>query len=461
MLGNLFQSGYGAARQEELDNDKRLREQAAMDGFQADRYATYQGADLAGRGLGSAAASAAGLDPRTPVQRNEQAIEAAKAQVAQLGFNPDDPKSMDAFYKQVVLILQKQGLVPEAMAVAQEYRAAKKADAAAQLGNDTLGLKKKELERKIERDAQDYELGQAKIQALVDKGVPVKAASTIGKLFSDMNALPPGDPARASYKKAIENAASGKILVQDLGDHVQLFDATTRQPIRTDDKGLPARDQAKRTAAVEQAAKIYPETMAGIQQQYDTVVALHNHSGLAGITGPFAQWVGDKSMLGTIATVAAPNDARNALALYNKVIGGTFLSGLVRLKEASKTGASGLGSVSEVEGDKVQSDAAALSRVQQTEAMREQLATYATFLEGFAQRLATGAAKDGTQPISLRAQALTVPRSPTRPKPSGRPASELPVPPVTPRPASPGTTPTTGVVQEWERGPDGKLRRKQ
>lgn len=106
MLGGLFSPNFRNLRDEELDENRRL-DALAADPFRAMARTAYEGAGIAGRGLGTAVAGAAGKDPRTPTARNAQAVEAAKAEVAKLGFDPEDPKSLDSFYKQVISILQK------------------------------------------------------------------------------------------------------------------------------------------------------------------------------------------------------------------------------------------------------------------------------------------------------------------------------------------------------------------
>lgn len=468
MLGNLFNSGYAGVRQEELDEEKRMQALSAMDGFQADRLATYEGANMLGKGLGSLAASAAGRDPRTPAKIRADAIEAAKAQVMKLGFDPE--RDSDQFYIEVMRALQKQGLIPEMMAIRKEWQEEKAALAKEKLGTDKLALEKEDLERKALKDQLDYDAKLAKIESLTKVGVPLKNATKLTRLFAEREALSPSDPnlaaKRAAYDKAIQVESSGKVAARDLGGVSELYNTSTGQPVRTTDKTLPPRDEEKKNAAGEKLESVYREAMAGLQKQYDAVIALHNHSGVDGITGRFAQWVGDKdsTILGTMATIVAPQDALNALALYKQIEGARFLAALMQLKKQSATGASGLGAVSNSEGDRVVSEAAALSREQDTASMREQIATYANFLEGFAQRLADAAAKDGIQPIMLATKALSVPRGRTRPKPSARPATELPVPPVTPKQAPRPVVPpsgATGTAVQWERGPDGKLRRKQ
>jgi protein-disulfide isomerase-like protein with CxxC motif len=156
MLSSIFNRWSRDPRQEELDDDQRITALAA-DPFKAAAMTAYGASRDAGRGVGSAVAAGMGKDPRTPGQRNMAAIEAAKAQVAQLGLDPDDPKSVDEFYKQVIIILQKQGLAAEAAAMSQEYRTAKSAAA-------KEGLEIRKLERLEKKDAADADIANKRLE---------------------------------------------------------------------------------------------------------------------------------------------------------------------------------------------------------------------------------------------------------------------------------------------------------
>jgi hypothetical protein len=360
---------------------------------------------------------------------------------------------MDAFYKQVIAILQKQGLVAEAMAVAKEWNAEKSQAAKEQLGID-------ELQRKKARDLGLADVAWARVDALTAKGLDRKAASTVGKILQDMESET--DPARrAMLQKAAENASAGKIIVQDLGDKVQLLDATTRQVIRTDDKNLNPRDQQKDDEKKQAAANAYDQYMLGLQRQYDAAVDLYNHPGVEGITGRFGRFVGATGVAGGVASTLSSDAAGAAFALYEQVTGGTFLSGLAQLKAASKTGASGLGAVSEREGDKVQAEGAALNRLQQPKDFRTQLSLYVHRIMAFASQLAAAAKGDGIEPKPLATKALTGPvrggravSPPVAAQPAAAASAAPAVAPAAPAPAA-GKPP-----EEWVRV-NGKLQRKQ
>lgn len=436
MLGNLFNQGARLSRQEEIDDEERLRKLAEMRGFGADRLATYQGADMAGKGLGTIVAAAAGKDPRTPAVRNEQAIQAAKAQVAQLGFNPDDPKSMDDFYKKVIGILQGQGLVAEAMAVAKEYHAEK-------LKTQEGDLKVREVGRKEAADAAKVTSDAARLELMRAKGVPEYA-----QLVS--LAEKATDPATRQMYVDRLNMLAGKaskgVKFADAGDRIIMVDAMTGAEINTFDKGLAPKDDAKSTKADANEANGYANIKADMQRQMDKAAELHNHGGLEGITGRLGRLVGTDGAAGQVATTAASGPARAALDLHTSVVGGTLMTGLTKLKSESKTGASGLGALSEKEGSKVQADTAALDRNQDAKDLRLRLAQYVDSIIAAGKRLDAKATETGVTVVPLTQPGLAAPKG-------GKPGKvPMAAPAVTPVPLP---TPPSGGV-EWD-FVDGKL----
>jgi hypothetical protein len=435
MLGGLFSLQPKDRRLEELDDDNRIAA-LASDPFKAAAMTAYGASRDAGRGLGSAVAAGMGKDPRTPTERNVAAIEAAKAEVAKLGLDPDDPKSIDEFYKQVIIILQKKGLAAEAAAMSKEYRAEK-----AQRTKDDLSVR--ELQRKEDRDKRAHELGVLRIAS--QQEIAAARNATAKEI--------------AEAKLTAEQMKTGPFKSTDYGDHVEIMNRFG-EVISSKPKGaapLNARDAAKADAAEGAAASAYAEHKAGVQQRYDAVVALYAHPGLEGITGRIGRKVGDEGVAGEVMTTAASADARAALALYKQVVGGTFLAGLAKLKEASKTGATGLGAVTEREGDKVQSDAAALDRAQDAGPFRQQLATYAKELEGYSARLDAAAAQHKIPAKPLAQKPLQAPVRGRRPTAAPTAPSPTPAAPSGPqRPAGrrldPGegeALPGTESETEW------------
>lgn len=439
MLGNLFANSDRASRQEEIDNEKRLADLARMDGFTADRLATYTGADMAGQGLGSVVAAAAGKDPRSPAQKNEQAIQAAKAQVAQLGFNPDDPKSMDDFYKKVIAILQGQGLVAEAMAVATEYRAEK-------LKTQEGELKVRDLTRKEGADAEKAKSDAARLEILRSKGVPEYAQLVA---LADKATDPATRQMYVDRLNMLAGKASKGVKFADAGDRIIVVDALTGEEIKSYDKGLAPKDEAKKSKADEKEVEAYASIKADMQRQMDKAGMLYNHPGVAGITGRVGRLVGTEGMAGQTATTIASGPARAALDLHTSVVGGTLMTGLSKLKQESKTGASGLGALSEKEGSKVQADTAALDRNQDAKDLRLRLSQY---IDGI---MAAGARLDVK---AKEAEVTIIPL--VKPQLKGAPsAPQAPQQPLaTTTPVAAPTAPAG--TEEWVRV-NGKLQRKQ
>jgi hypothetical protein len=148
--------------------------------------------------------------------------------------------------------------------------------------------------------------------------------------------------------------------------------------------------------------------MSALQNTYNAAVRLHNHAGVSGITGRLGRLVGEPSMAGQAATTAASAESRAALALWKQISGTTFLEGLQQLRAASPVGSTGLGQVSNIEGDKVQSAAAALAREQDAADFRLNLKIYLGKLAEAAKALAAAAPIDKVTPIPLKEMPLSV-----------------------------------------------------
>lgn len=399
MLSNLF--GVPPVDPERAAEEERAMALGRMNPFQAAAQTSYAGAAQAGRGLGSVAAGLTGRDTRTPTAKRTDAIEAAKAQVAQLGFDPEDPKSVDDFYRRVVQILQKQGLAGEALEVAREWRTQSTAEKRA-------ATQQAESERKSAADLARDARTKERNEILRQNGVP-----EFGRYIEMIEKAT--DPAtRQMYTERVNQmlGKSGKgIKVVDLGDAVQLVDAATGAPIGAEmAKGavpMNEKDAAKAGEKEKGAAAAYANAMAKAQADYDAAARLYNHPGVEGITGRLGRLVGTPGAAGQSATTLASADSRSALNLWEQVVGATFLAGLNDLKAASPVGSTGLGQVSNIEGDKVQSSKAALKREQDAADFRTNLKIYLDSLVSAAARLSEGAQRDGIAPIPLKVMPLT------------------------------------------------------
>lgn len=289
------------------------------------------------------------------------------------------------------------------MEVAQEWRKAKQ-------GDEKHALDLARERRMTQRDADVNARAAERNEVLAKRGM--KDPETL-QLLAELDRTPADQAAKRKAILARLNFLStraGKgVKFEDLGDSVAVVDAETGDVLRIDEKGLNPLQGKKDEDKTGAAADAYAEYMAGLQRQYNAAVELYNHRGVEGITGRWGRWVGEPGAFAQFATTFSSDDAGAALALYKQVTGGTFLAGLAKLKSASKTGATGLGAVSEREGDKVQSDAAALDRLQQPVDFRKQLGTYISEIEGFGSRLTAAAQADGIKPHPLAAKPLAAP----------------------------------------------------
>ena len=453
LLPGLFSPQIKDVRQEGIDEESRLA-RLAQDPFSAAAYTAYSGSRLAGQGLARAAGSAMGYDTRSPTERNLAAVEAVKKQVAQMGFDPSDPKSLDQFYMNVVKILQSQGLVAEAAEVAKEWRAAKQSDT-------TNALKIREQERKEKKDEATEAYQKDRLEILRQRGVPEyqKYVELIEQTTDPVT--------RKMYLDRL-NMMAGKakgIKFEDAGDRVIVRDAATNEVLSVDQKGavpMNEKDKAKADEKESKNTNAYRNAKAGMQQQYDAAVDLYNMPGFDRIFGRAGQFIGKEGFAGTAATLLSSDEARAAYEKWKQVTGTTFLTGLAQLKQASPTGSTGLGAVSNTEGDKVQAAGAALGRSQDPASARTQLRVYIQTLVTASENIDAAARAEGITPGPLVQKPLTGPQR-------GRTTTAAPQAPATPpaAPAAPAAVPAAPAAPsgasavEFVRDVNGKIVRKQ
>lgn len=143
------------------------------------------------------------------------------------------------------------------------------------------------------------------------------------------------------------------------------------EQLKTQFKKQQQRPQVE--AAYETAIKSLDETqkdvgyLLGQPSETEQGTVYEGHPGLSSITGSMA------SKAAPITTFVS-QDAANAQVRIDKLKARTFLAALSDLKAASKTGATGLGAVSNIEGQKVQNAYAALDQAQDTETYKKALA---------------------------------------------------------------------------------------
>ena len=417
MLSQLF--GIPAVDPAQAAEEKRLQALATMDPFQAAAHTAYSGGAQAGRGLGQIAAAATGRDVRTPTAKRTDAIEAAKAQVSQLGFSPEDPKSVDTFYKQVIQILQRQGLAGEALDVALEWSEMKATTDKAALDREKLAETRTKREAKTISDAERNKILAAKNAPELARMIDVVES------FDPITQAPQRKMRMEALNSMLEKNRKG-IVLEDAGDRIIVRDRATGAQVGTPDEKsavpLSEKDAAKEEKAKTGADSAYRNAIAKAQADYDAAVRLYNHPGVSGITGRLGRLVGTPGAAGQVATTSASAESRAALNLWEQVVGSTFLAGLNDLKAASPVGSTGLGQVSNIEGDKVQSSKAALKREQDAVDFRAQLKIYIESLVSAAKRIGDAAQKDGIAPVPFAEKSLAAPPDGVA-RPRSRPAA--------------------------------------
>jgi hypothetical protein len=457
---------------ERLDYDRNRF--MAQDPFQAGAMGAYESYDMAGKELGRAVTGLAGRDPRTQAERRNDAVAKAREEIAAMGeVDLSTPEGRRAYGKQMQEILRRNDMPVEAHEAAQAQIDAEDKAQKMQIQQDAITQKREAEATKAANVAEANRIKAKRNDELAKLNEP-----EITRLIEAAEKMPAG-PMRAALVTRINGMANGKLTVTDAGGELivrnQAGDILGTDYKTEDPNGPGARAKAKSADAQKQALANSAEYMAGLQDRYNTAVQLYNHRGLPGITGSFNRWMGEDeagwlSKLYTVGVSAA--EGRSALALYGKLRGGAFLAGLEKLKRASKTGASGLGAVSEKEGDKVENDAVALNRYPEPQDFRATLKAYINFLEAHAHRAIAAAQQDAADlgvpapALGFKEYELVTPKGqkgkvsvPTLREKAPAPGAAAPAPSA---PAAGGPTPgTTPGGAVWERGADGKLRRKQ
>lgn len=185
-------------------------------------YGAIRGGQMLGDGIGAVLKSASGqTSPENAV----------RAQLAAAGVSPSDPEK---FYPVLIAILQRNGMLPQAMAAAREFEAWK--------------LKQREQTRKEEKDDSDARLRQLRIEQYDPRSALQKNIDSLQKLMAARDALPEGSPERKNadvaierMKDAIAKTHKGMVKIVDAGDKVEIINAEDGTAIRTLTKGAAPR----------------------------------------------------------------------------------------------------------------------------------------------------------------------------------------------------------------------------
>jgi hypothetical protein len=135
------------------------------------------------------------------------------------------------------------------------------------------------------------------------------------------------------------------------------------------------KDEKKLAGAEAAIVSALQGTVRAIDQDLQSASRLLVHPGLPWITGARAGLLGR-------GAAALSGDAAGAHALLLNVHAQTFIRALQDLKATSRTGASGLGQLTEREGDKIQNAKTALDPQQPTDQFKRTLTSYIAQLEG-------------------------------------------------------------------------------
>jgi hypothetical protein len=183
-------------------------------------------------------------------------------------------------------------------------------------------------------------------------------------------------------------------------------------------KEQAALDKHNESLAKQAAARVKAEglerntklALGMVAQAIDTDITtartLLAHPGLKKITGAYQGAMAknaDNPAVVATAPVVFGNDGLAALALYKRVIANTTMRALATLKQQSATGASGLGQLSDREGEMLKNAMAALELAQPTTAFAANLNDYIQALRD----------------TKTRMQAAGVPTEPNKAAPPG------------------------------------------
>jgi hypothetical protein len=264
------------------------------------------------------------------------------------------------FYTAAIDILRKYGLVGDAEKMAQQLRAVEIGKAGEHSPTLKLQRDKDTLLKRPDADTPNVRAAIATIdRQLALLGTRAEgsqpAPHELTKLYTDMKAARDAGDAEGEqmYKDAIANWLQQK---KKAGE----------------DKGNPALDykkdrDAKKDAAAEAATvKALQGVVRSLNVDIQSAEALLAHPGLPKITGEFA------GLTGRVGGALS----RGAYPLLLNVHAQTFLRALQNLKDSSKTTASGLGQLTEREGDKIQNARVALDTQQPTEQFKTILRGY-------------------------------------------------------------------------------------
>ena len=319
----------------------------------------------------------------------------------------------EEFYAAAIPILQKYNLVAEAEAMEKQRLALE----TARVGASPVLKLQLDKDRLLKRPDAASPNVQAAIAAidrtLAQEGIRAEGGSgpEFIKLYDQYQAaVKAGDTDRAT---AIQEEIAARRVKQS-GERPmseaerRRVEVTERREDRAEKK-----DEAKAADAEKAAWDALEANTKAIDEEIRTVQRLRAHPGRSKIIG---------DLYGALPLGAVAVRSGGAGAIYAQLEGQTFIRALQELKATSKTGASGLGQLTEIEGNKIQTAKAAINRQQPDAQFDRTLDDYIRQLQDSRAKFASALAQTGrTVPVSA-------------PPVSDRPAVAAPV-------AAPAATP--------------------
>lgn len=317
------------------------------------------------RGAENVVRALAGSEPAEGTQRQQAGAElrALASKVA-----PGTPE----FYKAAAAIFQKYNMVAEAEKMQQNLHAL-------EIGKGEMDPVMKmqrtydELKKRFDAGDKSVEPAMKALERRIavagtSRATPASDPEFIKLLDAYEAALEAGQGDRAdAIKRAIDAWLASK--AKTGADMTEYQKARLKLDQEKEDRvATDKRDSSNRAIAAIVSA--LQGTVRGLDEEIDAATKLLNHPGRAGIVGKFYG--------GTpLGILAAKNDASaGAAAYYRTLEGQTFIRALQDLKATSKTGASGLGQLTEVEGNKIQQAKTSIHRQQPDEQFVRTLTAY-------------------------------------------------------------------------------------
>lgn len=373
------------------------------EGLMADRRLFQQ---RAVRGIEDLGRTALGL-PQFP--RTDRVSAAAELRALAAKVRPGTPE----FFEAAIAILQKYNMPAEAADMEKQRLAL-------ETGKGELDpLLKMKRARDLLAKSPDASspAGQAALAA-IDRKIaaygkppekPEKAAVTheFTKLLNDYKAaLDAGETDRAEFLKRRIDAELKKQETSGADVSLLRLELEKQRFEYTKDK-----DTAKEQRLIDQDMTALQGAIRVLDVEIQSGERLAVHPGVGAITGDWA---------GALPLAAVAVASKGAAALFRPIEGQIFIRALQDLKATSKTGASGLGQLTEVEGGKIQAARAALDRQQPTAQFLRTLAAYTASLKSarkVAEAILTkhGAAIPTPEPAVIDFPAKSDPRSVTPP----------------------------------------------